>query len=133
MVYIKKGNDGIIFIWDAEMNRIQDNLHVLEQLLDLLPQDTRYPIVLSINKTDLPNPTLNQDVRRLLNENQLSTKLNNALFTDIIYPDLLIYETIGVQGLNVQRVLKTCLRMIVNKNRDRIQEIRNALFQEVRA
>src|SRR3989338_7828496 len=54
-----KGVDGIIFVADAQLDRIQDNLNSLEELKVLLhemgytPQEI--PMVIQLNKVDLPN------------------------------------------------------------------------------
>ncbi|MFX1298724.1 MAG: hypothetical protein ACFFD2_28175, partial [Promethearchaeota archaeon] len=122
--------DGIIFIWDADLDRTEENSLLFKEFLKNLPLNNRYPLVLALNKVDLPHTVRSQDVQRLLTEIQFEEQLQTALFTDTIYSGLTVFETIGTSGTNVKKVLMNCVRMITNQNQAQIQEFQKILYQE---
>lgn len=124
--------DGIIFLWDAQWERIEENSEVFEELLNNLPLNNRYPLVIALNKTDLPHTIRSEDTQRLLTEIQFEEKLQTTFFTDTIYSGITIFETVSTLGMNLKKVLMNCIRMITNQKQTEIQEFQKLLFQEVR-
>jgi signal recognition particle receptor subunit beta len=68
---VLKGADGIVFVVDAQQERLFENLESLAELeANLLDQQLNpdaFPIVVQYNKLDLPNALPSQDLDRLLN------------------------------------------------------------------
>ncbi|MHA1652229.1 MAG: hypothetical protein ACTSYB_18760 [Candidatus Helarchaeota archaeon] len=120
--------DGLIFIWDAERDRVEENLHVFEELIDSLPPNQQYPLIIALNKVDLPNTIRAEDLRRLITQIQFEEKLQTSLFSDTPYHGLTIFETIAPQGVNVRYVLKNCVRMIYSSKQTQIHKL---IYQEV--
>jgi signal recognition particle receptor subunit beta len=125
--------DGLIFIWDAQRNLIEENYLVFQQIFNELPPNTQMPLIIALNKVDLPNALRTEDLRRLLAELQFEERLQTSLFTDSIFHELTIFETVGIQGINIHQVLRNCVRMIVLKHKSKIQELRLLLVQEAPA
>jgi len=126
------GIDGLIFIWDAQRSRFEENSRVFKKLVNNLPLGKRYPLVIALNKIDLPDVIRSEDLRRTLTQIQFEKRLQTALFTEDLYPGLTIFETITTQGLNLKKVIRNCARMIYSLYHSQIQELnREALTQEV--
>lgn len=122
--------DGIIFIWDVS-RRIEVNLDIFKELLENLPPNVQYPLVIALNKMDLPHTISTDDVYRLLTHIRYEEKLQTSLFTDTMFQDLTIFETVGTQGHNLRNIVRSLVRMIVIKNQAKIQELQNLLYSEV--
>ncbi|MBC8184578.1 GTPase domain-containing protein [candidate division KSB1 bacterium] len=98
---ILSGVDGIVFVADAQKDRMDDNL---DTLLDLeknliskgLTLET-FPWVLQFNKVDLPNRT---------NAPALQQKLN--------FFNVPQFESIATQGVGVFDTLKSIINLVVN-------------------
>lgn len=122
--------DGLIFIWDAQQARIEENYKVIQQIFNSLTTNAQIPFVIALNKIDIPQSLRITDVRRLLTEFQFEEKVQTSLYSDSIFHDLTIFETIGTRGINLNQVLRNCVRLIVLKNQVKIQELQALLTQE---
>jgi len=125
--------DGLIFIWDAQRDRIEENYLAFQQIFNGLPPNIQIPLIIALNKVDLPDTIRVEDLRRLLAEFQFEEKLQTSLFIDSIFHELTIFETEGTRGINIHQVLKNCVRMIVLKYHIKIQELQLSLSQEAQA
>lgn len=71
---ILKGVDGVVFVADSQVERMEANQESLENLRDNLKEQAydieRIPLVLQYNKRDLPNAAPVDDLSRLLNHLQ---------------------------------------------------------------
>ncbi len=124
------GIDGLIFVWDAQMERLEENSQVFEELLDNLPNNKQYPLVIALNKSDLPRTIKYHDLIRILAGLQFEEKLQTTLFNDSVYSGLTVFETIGLTGVSLKNILMNCVRMITNRNQELIQELREIIIQE---
>lgn len=90
---ISKGVDGVIFLADSALARLEDNLHSMMELKELIEEDggdfENLPMVIQYNKRDLPNAVAVDELKRLLNPRKL--------------PD---FETVATQGKGVFEALK---------------------------
>ena len=66
-----QGTDGIVFVADSDLNRLEDNRKSLSELLDLLSEHKKnfgeIPVVVQYNKRDLPTAMSVEELRRELN------------------------------------------------------------------
>src|SRR3954465_14721039 len=72
---ILKGVDGVVFVADSQMERMEANLESLENLrVNLAEQGydlDKIPFVIQYNKRDLPNASSVDELRRALNTRQV--------------------------------------------------------------
>jgi len=97
---ILNGADGIVFVADSQVDRLNDNM---ESMLDLernLIDEGRtlseIPFVLQYNKRDLP---------RIHSVETLQEKLN--------YFDAPFFESVAIRGIGVAETLKAIIRLVV--------------------
>ncbi len=68
---ILKGVDGVVFVADSQIERMEANQESLENLGDNLKEHgydiNKMPVVIQYNKRDLPNAAPTEDLTRLLN------------------------------------------------------------------
>lgn len=68
---ILKGVDGVVFVADSQIERMEANQESLENLRDNLKEQCydieKIPLVLQYNKRDLPNAAPVEDLSRMLN------------------------------------------------------------------
>jgi signal recognition particle receptor subunit beta len=68
---ILKGVDGVVFVADSQMERMEANQESLENLRDNLKEQTydieKIPLVIQYNKRDLPNVAPVEELSRYLN------------------------------------------------------------------
>lgn len=99
---ILSGVDGIVFVADAQKNRMDDNLDTLldleENLINMGKTLENFPWVLQFNKMDLPQ----RETVKLLQQ-----KLN--------YFDVPQFESIATQGVGVFETLKSIINLVVNQ------------------
>jgi len=99
---ILSGVDGIVFVADAQKDRLDDNLDTLldleENLIAMGRSLETFPWVLQLNKVDLPNRT---------NSTALQAKLN--------FFNVPQFESIATQGIGVFDTLKSIINLVVNK------------------
>ena len=99
---ILKGVDGVVFVADSQIDRMEANLESLENLqLNLSEQGyqlEKVPYVIQFNKRDLPNIAPTQELRELLNP------LN--------VPD---YEAVASRGTGVFDTLKAVAKLVLTE------------------
>src|SRR5437667_1665113 len=68
---ILKGVDGVVFVGDSQIERMEANQESLENLRDNLKEQCydieKVPLVMQYNKRDLPNAAPVEDLSRILN------------------------------------------------------------------
>ena len=98
---ILSGVDGIVFVADAQKNRMDDNLNTLldleQNLITMGKTLESFPWVLQFNKVDLPNRE---------NTEILQQKLN--------YFHVPQFESIATKGIGVFETLKSIINQVVN-------------------
>jgi len=99
---VLRGVDGLVFVADSGTDRMNDNLelwqNMKQHLLDLNISSTDLPIVVQLNKRDLPNAVSVSDLKTLLQVNG--------------YPTI---ESIAMQGIGVFDTLKTITNGVVKQ------------------
>lgn len=72
---ILKGVDGVVFVADSQEERLDANIESMENLKDNLEEQgfqlEKLPFVIQYNKRDLPNCTSVEELRSLLNPDQV--------------------------------------------------------------
>ena len=89
---ILRGVDGIVFVADSQVEKMEDNLESLKGLKKNL-EDQGYdfekvPLVLQWNKRDLPNTVAVQDLERKLNENDFPSFESTATTGEGVFETL---------------------------------------------
>jgi mutual gliding-motility protein MglA len=86
---ILKGVDGVVFVADSQIERMEANLESMENLRTNLAEQgydlDKIPFVVQYNKRDLPNAAGMDELRRLLNPRQVpdfeaSATVGNGVF-----------------------------------------------------
>lgn len=97
---ILKGVDGVVFVADSQVERMEANLESLENLKINLKDHgydfTSIPVVIQYNKRDLPNAAPLEELRKALNPENL--------------PD---YEAIAPKGNGVFETLKAIAKLVL--------------------
>ncbi len=99
---ILKGVDGVVFVADSQMERVEANIESLDNLRVNL-QDQGYdldkiPYVVQYNKRDLPSAAPVDELRKLLNPTNV--------------PD---YEAVGTTGIGVFDTLKSVAKLVLTE------------------
>lgn len=97
---ILRGVDGVVFVADSQIERMEDNIKSLESLKMNL-EDLGYifekiPMVMQWNKRDLSN---------IVSEKELQTQLNQR--------DLPAFEAVATQGIGVFETLKMIGKLVL--------------------
>ena len=91
--------DGIVFVADAQADRMEDNLNTLldleQNLINMGKSLEALPWVLQINKSDLPNK---------VSLNSLQKRLN--------YFNVPQFESVATEGVGVFETLKTIIKLV---------------------
>ena len=109
---ILKGADGIIFVWDSQKELWDENLWSVNELKDYLAHEEnghKIPVIIMVNKRDLPDTVTKDEVRTVFEK-------------DNGFSDVLIYETIAVDGLNVKRAFIQVCREIVMRYYESVKQ-----------
>jgi signal recognition particle receptor subunit beta len=97
---ILKGVDGVVFVADSQIERMEANVESLENLRVNLSEQgydlDRLPCVIQYNKRDLPNAAPMDEMRRLLNPKS--------------WPE---YEACATKGTGVFETLKAVARSVL--------------------
>ncbi len=97
---ILKGVDGIVFVADSQLERLEDNIESLENLIENLKEYNltleKIPFVLQYNKRDLPNIASIDDLNKSLN------------FLNVPY-----FEAVANQGIGVFETLKAVVKDVI--------------------
>jgi signal recognition particle receptor subunit beta len=99
---ILKGVDGVVFVADSQIGRMEANIESLENLRDNLQEQgydlDRLPYVVQYNKRDLPSVASVEELRELLNPNGV--------------PD---YEAVATTGAGVFDSLKAVAKLVLTE------------------
>lgn len=97
---ILRGVDGIVFVADSQVERVEANIESLEGLKKNLTEQgydfDKIPLVFQWNKRDLPNIVSNQDLQKKLNET-----------------DRPCFEASAVKGEGVFETLKSISKLVL--------------------
>ena len=97
---ILKGVDGVVFVADSQLERMEANLESMENLRTNLAEQgydlDKIPFVVQYNKRDLPNAASMEELRRLLNPRQV--------------PD---FEAAATNGMGVFDTLKAIAKLVL--------------------
>jgi signal recognition particle receptor subunit beta len=99
---ILKGVDGVVYVADSNVGRVEANIEALDNLRVNL-QDQGYnldkiPYVVQYNKRDVPDPVPVDEMRKLLNPTSV--------------PD---YEAVAVTGVGVFDTLKAVAKLVLTE------------------
>jgi signal recognition particle receptor subunit beta len=104
---ILKGADGVVFVADSQIERMEANLESLENLEDNLSEQRQsldeMPHVVQYNKRDLPNTVSLSDLQQALN-------IRNAPW----------HEASAVKGTGVFETLKTAAKLVLTDLRKKV-------------
>lgn len=99
---ILKGVDGVVFVADSQLERMEANLESMENLRTNLGEQgydlDKIPFVVQYNKRDLPNAATMDELRKLLNPRQV--------------PD---FEASATQGNGVFDTLKAIAKLVLTE------------------
>ncbi|GGK85576.1 GTPase MglA [Deinococcus radiotolerans] len=100
---ILRGVDGIVFVADSAPNRLRANAESMRNLRENLQEhgiDVRdVPIVLQVNKRDLPDALPLEMIRAVIDPRQ----------------ELMIFEAMSDKGVGVFETLKTVSRLVLER------------------
>jgi signal recognition particle receptor subunit beta len=101
---ILKGVDGVIFVADSQIERMEANEESLENLRTNLAEQgyslERLPFVMQYNKRDLPNVAATEELRQLLNKSSV--------------PD---FDAVARTGVGVFDTLKAVAKLVLTELR----------------
>jgi len=104
---VLKGVDGIVFVADSQINRLEENVDAIKDLYEDLEElgfDTNdVPMVLQCNKRDLPEIVPVHSLKEYLGLNGIPT-----------------YESVAVDGVGVLDGLKSIVNSVITKARGKI-------------
>jgi mutual gliding-motility protein MglA len=99
---ILKGVDGVVFVADSQMERIEANIESLDNLRTNLADQgynlDKIPYVVQYNKRDLPNVTPMEELKNLLNPTKV--------------PE---YEAVATTGTGVFDTLKAVAKLVLTE------------------
>ena len=99
---ILKGVDGVVFVADSQVERMEANIESLQNLKDNLAEQgydfNKIPLVIQYNKRDLPNAAPVEELRNLLNPNGT--------------PD---FEGVAFKGDGVFETLKAIAKLVLTE------------------
>jgi len=99
---VLQGADGIVFVADSQASRLQENLDSLtdlEQNLKALGDAlAAFPLVVQLNKRDLPNTLTVEHLRR-----------------ELICNGAPLFEAVATQGVGVFDTLKAIINLVIAK------------------
>ena len=97
---ILKGVDGVVFVADSQVERLDANIESMHNLYDNLAEyqlDLReIPFVIQYNKRDLPNISSLQELEGQLNPNRVP-----------------YFEAVGTRGIGVFDTLKSVSKLVI--------------------
>jgi signal recognition particle receptor subunit beta len=104
---VLKGVDGIVFVADSQIRRLQENIEAIKDLYDDLDElgfnPYEIPLILQCNKRDLPEIVPVQTIKENLGLNGVPT-----------------FESVAVDGTGVLDSLKSIVNCVVAKARGSI-------------
>lgn len=104
------GTDGIVFVFDGQRDRWEENVESLKELKTVAGDDIikKIPLIIMLNKVDLENVITVQDVEVLLQQEGLLYPPGHelAMWNPIIFPSIAVVPT----DQNVYRAFIECAR-----------------------
>lgn len=107
--------DGVIFVFDAQRSRLEDNIESLKELKNVAEGEhllliSHIPLLIMVNKQDLPNVVRKGDVELILKRENLFYDPGHPLYAwnPIIYETIALYE----QNANVYQVFSELARRV---------------------
>jgi hypothetical protein len=130
---ILKGVDGIVFVADSQLERMEANIESMQNLYDNMAEYgydlTKIPFVVQYNKRDLPNASPIKDLQAALNPGwQVADPARQKVTPDPVFPnDFLVQqlptgewieravaqEGVAVQGDGVFETLKSVSKLVL--------------------
>jgi hypothetical protein len=130
---ILKGVDGIVFVADSQLERMEANIESMQNLYDNMAEYgydlTKIPFVIQYNKRDLPNASPIKDLQAALNPGwQVTDPARQKVTPDPVFPnDFLVQqlptgewieravalEGVAVQGDGVFETLKSVSKLVL--------------------
>jgi hypothetical protein len=130
---ILKGVDGIVFVADSQVERMEANIESMQNLYDNMAEYgydlTKLPFVIQYNKRDLPNASPVKDLQASLNPGwQLSNPDRQRVTTDPVWQgEYLVwqlptgewveraptYEAVAITGDGVFETLKAVSKLVL--------------------
>ncbi|MHA1231290.1 MAG: GTP-binding protein [Candidatus Helarchaeota archaeon] len=99
---ILKGVDGLVFVWDSQRAVWKDNLEAMNELISIFKSNLlKMPLVVMVNKTDLPGGVSVEDVSEVLQK----AKLTNAI----------VIEGVAINGKNVRKAFDLCAKSVLKQ------------------
>ena len=112
---ILKGVDGVAFVADSQMERMEANIESMQNLYTNLAEYgydlTKIPFVIQYNKRDLPNAAPIADLQAAINPGWPVEELRQYLNTTGI-PD---YEAVATTGAGVFDTLKAVAKLVLTE------------------
>jgi len=101
---ILKGVDGVVFVADSQMERMEANIESLENLKDNLEEQSynleKIPYVIQYNKRDLPNASPMAELEEMLNPRKVTS-----------------FEAVATKGGGVFDTLKAVAKLVLTELR----------------
>jgi signal recognition particle receptor subunit beta len=130
---ILKGVDGVVFVADSQLERMEANIESMQNLYDNMAEYgydlTKIPFVVQYNKRDLPNAAPLKDLQAALNPGwQQTDPARQKVTPDPAIPGEFlvhqlptgewverapIHEAVAVTGDGVFETLKTCSKLVL--------------------
>jgi len=106
------GTNALIFVFDAQRSRIEDNINSLKELKRISENRliSEIPMLVMVNKQDLPNPLKKSEVEDILRQEGLFYPTNHKLNTwnPIVYETIALYKN----SQNIYTIFSEMLRRI---------------------
>jgi len=103
---ILKGSDGIVFVADSQLERMESNIESLQNLENNLAEQSlgleKIAFVIQYNKRDLPNVVSIEDLQRALNSRNVPW-----------------FEAVATTGVGVFETLKAIAKMVLQELKKR--------------
>ena len=101
---ILKGVDGVVFVADSQIERMDANIEAMQNLYENMTQHgydlTRIPFTIQYNKRDLPNAVTLEEMRKVLNPRNV--------------PE---YQAVAPTGVGVFDTLKAVAKLVLTELR----------------
>lgn len=99
---ILRGVDGIVFVADSQIERLEDNVESIKNLIENLKEYninlSNLPFIIQYNKRDLPNIAPLEELERLINPLKVPS-----------------FEAVSSEGISVFATLKEISRLVLKK------------------
>ncbi len=104
------GTDGVVFVFDAQRSRLEDNIESLKELKNVAENKlvSVLPLLIMLNKQDLPDTFKKAEVQEILEGEGLYFDNDNPLsqWNPIIYETIALYD----QATNIFQVFNELAR-----------------------